>query len=314
MITRYGIAIEHQKRQRSLRALAHVAVVENARSVGEVCREQDVERPESHRVQKPPRERADGHAAAPVVRRVRRRVAFSRRVVELALPARRQHEVVRHLAVVDLWPRDAHVDGRHRRQVLDEQDRQSFARHGVRRTERHAHAVRVGEVLVDEAARRQRRRVHLARREHHLPQLPANVIAVVVDGEEVVVRSDRLDLAERLQQRLAIPQSHVVDRRAVRGHELRREARLGAELALRDAVQAPRLTRGADVVEDLRRLARELVRLHDESLVRGRHGRREQRDGDVADRPRAPPSARAWPRIPPQKTSRAPASATTLST
>ena len=59
--------------------------------------------------------------------------------------------------------------------------------------------------------------VHLARREHHLAQLAADAIAVVVDREEVVVRADRLDLAERLEQRLAIPQPHVVDRRAIRG-------------------------------------------------------------------------------------------------
>ena len=54
---------------------------------------------------------------------------------------------------------------------------------------------------------------------------------------------------------------------------LRREARLRAELALLDAVDPPRLRVASDVMRDLRRLARQLVGLHDEPLVSGGHDR-----------------------------------------
>src|SRR5678810_368699 len=108
-------------------------------------------------------------------------------------------------------------------------------------------------MLVDEYARGQRCGIHLTRREQHLSELAADLVPVVVDGEEVVVRTDRLDLPERLQQRLAIPEANVVDGRAVRRDELRGEPGVGAELALLDGVEPPGLARRADVVGDLRR-------------------------------------------------------------
>ena len=247
-----------------------LAVVENARAVGEVARQQDVERPEVQREQQPPRERRHRHAAAAVVRRVHGRVALARRIVELALPARREHEVVRLLAVVDLRPRDRQRDARDGRQILDEQHRQPLGRHLVRRAERDAHAVRVGEVLVDEPLRRQRVGVQLARRQHHLAQLAADAIAVVVDRDEIVVRADRLDLPERLQQRLAIPEPHVVDRGAVGGDRRRRELGRRAELAQLHAGDPPRVARRLMCWAICGVSRDELVGLHDEPLIRRR--------------------------------------------
>jgi len=92
-----------------------------------------------------------------------------------------------------------------------------------------------------------------------------------------------LDLPECLEQRLAVPQAHIVDGRAVGGNELPRQARFGAELVVLDPVERPCLPRRSDVIDDLRRLAGELVRLHDEPLIRGGHDRAEQRHRDVTD-------------------------------
>ena len=105
--------------------------------------------------------------------------------------------------------------------------------------------------------RRQRVGVELARREHHLAQLAVDVIPVVVDRDEVVVRADRLDLPERLEQRLAIPESHVVDRRAVGRDRLRCELGASTPSSCSSTPSIPHaLSRRLDVMRDLRRLAR----------------------------------------------------------
>jgi hypothetical protein len=143
-------------------------------------------------------------------------------------------------------------------------------------------------MLVDERPGRQCLCVELACREHDLTELPSDLVAVVVDGLKVVVCADRLNLAERLKERLAIPDAHVVDRRAVGGDVGRRESRLAPQLPPHNRVDAPRLPRRAEVTDDLRRLARQFVRLNDEPLVHPWNDRREY-DGDEvrADRAQA---------------------------
>jgi hypothetical protein len=120
--------------------------------------------------------------------------------------------------------------------------------------------VRVREVLVDEAARRAATRIHLARREHHLSQLAADLVAVVVDGEEVVVR--RIDWIWP-NVCSSGSRSPIARCRWSRGSP-RRAAASGAcpspSSRSCDGVEPPRLSRRADVMGDLRRLARELVR------------------------------------------------------
>ena len=54
--------------------------------------------------------------------------------------------------------------------------------------------------------------------EQHLAVLPVDPVAVVVHRDEIVVGADLLQLAEGLQQRVPIPQPHVLDgRRSWRG-------------------------------------------------------------------------------------------------
>ena len=50
---------------------------------------------------------------------------------------------------------------------------------------------------------------------HHLALLAVDAIAIVVDVDKIVVGADLLDLSERFEQRLMIPEPHVVDRAAI---------------------------------------------------------------------------------------------------
>ena len=106
----------------------------------------------------------------------------------------------------------------------------------------------------------------LARREHHLPVLPVDHVAIVVDRDEVVVGPDFLELAERLQQRLVVPQPHVVDSLAIGRDALTRQLRVARQLPLDHIVHAERLPRRSDVVDDERLLLDLFVRRDDEPL------------------------------------------------
>ena len=92
--------------------------------------------------------------------------------------------------------------------------------------ERQAVAVRVDQPFVDPRAVLHALGVQLARRQHHLPVVAVDHVPVVVDVLEVVVRADFLNLRERLQQRLVIPQPDVLDRRGVADDVLGRQLRI----------------------------------------------------------------------------------------
>ena len=108
--------------------------------------------------------------------------------------------------------------------------------------------------------------------------LPVDPVAVVVHGDEIVVRADLLQLAECLQQRVAIPEPHVVDRRRVGTDVCQGQVRFAVEVARLHAVEPPRAARGGDVVLEIRRLAGQLVGRHDEFLYDQRAARPRSRD------------------------------------
>ena len=135
--------------------------------------------------------------------------------------------------------------------------------------------MREGEVLVHEGARRERTRIEFARREQHVSHLAVDHVAVVVHTDEIIICPDRLQLAEGLEERLTIPESHVVERRAVPDEVLGAQHLIPFEFAQLDLVESPGTPRGCDVMLDLRRLAREFVRLHHEALVQRRKDGRE---------------------------------------
>ena len=235
------------------------------------------------------------------VRRVDGLVAL-RRKVKLALARRRQHKARRQFAEIDLRPGDVELHVGRGRQVLHPQHRQALRGHLVGRCQGEPHPVREREVLVHERAGGQRRGVELARRQHHVAQVAVHRVAVVVHGHEIVVRPDGLELPEGLQQRLAVPEPHVVNGGAVVLQVGGRELLVGLQLAPLDRVEPPGAPRGGDVMGDLRRLARQLVGLHDQPLHhRGHHARERRGEDDVADHDEQErPSERAAPRAPDQ--------------
>src|SRR2546430_13074283 len=88
--------------------------------------------------------------------------------------------------------------------------------------------------------------------------------------DEVVVGADLLQLPERLEERVAVPQSDVVDGRPVGPDVPLGEPGLAGEVARDDAVQPPGPPRRRYVIGELRRLLHQLVRRHDQSLEIGR--------------------------------------------
>ena len=137
------------------------------------------------------------------------------------------------------------------------------------------------QVLVDPGAARQARRVQLARRQHDLPVLPVDHVAVVVDGGEVVIRADFLDLPERVEQRPVVPERHVDDRCRVAIEVGARQVRVSCQRPLGHAVEAIRRARRLDVVLNELGLTHLFVRRDDEALDAGGIGAPSGRDDDV---------------------------------
>jgi hypothetical protein len=131
-------------------------------------------------------------------------------------------------------------------------------------------AVRENQPFVDPGAVGQRRGIELAGGQHHLPVLAVDLVAIVVDRDEVIVGADLLDLPECLEQWLVIPQPHVLERAAVVLDVLPGEGGLAAQLALLDLVECVGLARRGDVVFHERRFADLLVGRHDETLQHAR--------------------------------------------
>ena len=192
-------------------------------------------------------------------------------------------------------------------------------RHLVDRAEREPHAVGEGQVLVDEGPGRERRGVELPRREQDLPVLPVDPVAVVVHRDEVVVGADLLQLAEGQQQRVPVPEPHVLDGRRVGPDVRQREVGLAAELAGLHAVQPPGLAGGEDVVPEVGRLAGQLGRRDEEASAspagrgraRGRPRPRSRRSPEPVQRQLPPQPRRSGrrrpraPRAPPRPAARA---------
>ncbi len=236
-------------------------------SGADVVAEHDLIRAEAKRKEQLSPEGSQRHAAGAVV--LREDIVVATRVVELTRARAHDHVVVGQLTEVDARLVDLQIDRALRRKVAHEQDGQSFAGHLVHRTERQAVAVREGQSLVDPGAIRQARRVQLARRQHHLTELAVDDVAIVVDRHEVVVGADLLDLSERLEQRLVIPEPDVLERGRIVRDVVARQQRIAGQRTLLDVLEAERTPRRRDVVLDERRLAHLLVGRDDETLQDG---------------------------------------------
>ena len=123
-----------------------------------------------------------------------------------------------------------------------------------------------GEPFVDESPRRQRRHVQLARGKVNLTVPSVDRVPVVIDGHEVVVGADFLELLEGLHQEITLPQADVVDGGAIRFDVRDRQLDFPRRVASDDLVESPRPASGIDVVAQVRGLARQLVWRDDEAL------------------------------------------------
>ena len=115
-----------------------------------------------------------------------------------------------------------------------------FGRHLVHGAERHAVAVGERQPFVDPIAVGRALGVQLARRQHDLPILAVDEVAIVVHGHEVVVRPNLLNLRESLEQRLVIPEPDVAEGGPVCLDVRARQLRVAGELARLDIIEIER--------------------------------------------------------------------------
>ena len=124
----------------------------------------------------------------------------------------------------------------------------------------------IDQLLVDPVAAACRQLVHiqLAGGEHHLADGPADLIAIDVDVGKVVVGANFLNLAQRVLQRVPIPQPDVFERRLVVRRVNRLDPRVSGKRVRLDAVERVRAPRHVDVVRDEGPFSHQLVGLDDE--------------------------------------------------
>ena len=261
-----GVVVEGEERGDLLRPPGDLAIEQHPALGRDVVGEQQLVVAEAGGEGQLLPERVEDDAAGPLVGG--EDVVVTLGVVELARLGLDDGVLVRQLAEIQARLGDRQVHGGHRRQVADEEHRQALAGHLVDRTEGQAVAVGERQPLVDPGAVGQRRRIQLARRQHHLAQLAVDLVAVVVHRGEVVVGADLLDLAEGLEQRLVIPQPDVVEGGAVAVDVGAGQLGIAGQRPLHDAIEREGAPRRLDVVLDVRRLAYLLVRGDDEALQR----------------------------------------------
>ena len=266
------IPVVVEERRDLLDAVDDLPVKQDAAVFAQLIGDEDLHTAEAHGEQQAPEPAAHVHAARPLIRRHHIPVvalAAALGVVELGRVRAHEHVVARLLAEVEAGLGDRQVGRGLRRQVAHEEHGQAFGRHLIDRAEREAVAVREAQAVVHPRLVRQAVGVEFARREHHLTALPVDPVAVVVDRHEVVVRADFLDLRERLEQGLMIPEPHVRDRLGVGDDVFRVERVVAGQFLFVDAVEAVGLPRRMDVVDDVRLFFVLFVRGDDELLDEG---------------------------------------------
>ena len=291
---RIRIGIEGQERREQPHAVGDPPVEQDATFRRELARDENVGIGELDREEQAPQEPADRHATGAFVER--RFVVLAARIVELGLFRADEDVAVRELAEVDARLVDSKAFGRDRRQIADVEHRQALGGDLIDRAQCQTVPVRERQPLVHPGPVLNALGVQLAHREHHLARLAFDVVPVVVNVDEVVVGPDFLNLSERLQQRLMVPEPDVFNRPGVADDVLRRQLGVARELALLDTVERVGAPRRFDVMDDERLFLVLFVRRDDQPLQNGaiqaaRHRHPEvQPDGD-AERPGVPAEA-----------------------
>src|SRR5688572_16740980 len=118
--------------------------------------------------------------------------------------------------------------------------------------------------------------IYLARGEHHLTELPVELVPVDVDVVELVIRPDGLAALVCRMQNVRVPDADVVDRSAIGFDLVARQRFLRPEIPYAYLIETEGLARRLDVPLDVRRLALGFIRGHLEAL----DGRRDDRAGE----------------------------------
>ncbi len=216
-------------------------------------------------------------------------VLLASRVVELPLRAVGHHRRVGELTVIDLraFDLERRILGL-RRDVLHQQVRQALGREVADRCECQPVAVGVLETPVDEglALRRQVVLGQLPCRDHDLAVAVADLVAVHVHVDKLVVEPNLLELLIDGVQRAPVPQADLGDQLAVVFDGLPGQVALGRVFTLLRLVEAEGLAREPDVVGDVGLLEGDLVGLDGKRL----EGRRQQAGEQEPERDDAGPS------------------------
>ena len=149
-------------------------------------------------------------------------VLIARRIVELLRARAHEHVVVPRLPVVDRRARDPGQSCPRGGDVLQKELGEPLGADPVDRARHEPIAVRIGQVLVDEAPARQEAVGELTGRQHDLAVLTVDGVAIDVDVEELVVGADLLKLAIGHEQRPIVPEPDVLDREAIALERARR--------------------------------------------------------------------------------------------
>ena len=259
-----GIVVEGEKRRQRSRPVMHVAQHQQAAVGRHIVAEwelRDVSTIECQ--QRAAQESAQHDAAVAFVRSEIVRLAF--RIIELLLMSLYVDVCIRYLAKIDLGPRHRKIgNGALHRHIAQKQRGQPLCRKAVHRIHGDSVAVGVNELVVDPVAAAFGKfvNVQFAGGEHYFAQASANLVAIDVDIGKIVVGANLLFLAQRILERLPVPEPYVLERRLVVGRIRSARRGFGRELALRKAVQPVRLAGHCNVVGNVRPLAVELVRLH----------------------------------------------------
>ncbi len=288
-----GVAVVPEKRGGLSHARGDVPVDHHAALRREVVGQEHLDLPEAHGEGELGQERVDGNPALAFVPRVH--VLIARRVVELLRARAHEHVVVPRLPVVDRRSRDPGQSCARGRDVLQKELREPLGADPVDRARHEPVAVRVGQMLVDEAPARQEAVGELAGRQHDLAVLAVDGVAIHVHVEELVVGADLLKLAVRHEQRPIVPQPDVLDREAIALERGGGQVVGGRELLLDHAVERVRLARHPDIVLDEGALGDELIgrdpkaleqrRIHAEAADPEQRQRDEPGDEEAPARP-----------------------------
>ena len=141
----------------------NVAKVKEAALGLQKRREDDIRISEIHGEEKLPEERMHRHAPGAFI--CREDILFARRVVELLLPGLDDHIAASQFSVIDLRPVDLESPmGGTGRDILHEQDRESFAGYAIHGSKGQSVTVSELQMFVDPLAVRQAGRVQFPRR------------------------------------------------------------------------------------------------------------------------------------------------------